>query len=77
MKRETKKAAVVVYSAKTGAIELRGDFSHETVWATQAQIGDILAKTSPSFPVISGISLRMGKCRKKAICIICILQIIL
>lgn len=28
----------VVYQAKTGAIALRGDFSHETVWATQAQI---------------------------------------
>ncbi len=29
---------VVIYQAKTGAIELRGDFEHETVWATQAQI---------------------------------------
>ncbi|MBA3733365.1 virulence protein RhuM/Fic/DOC family protein [Patescibacteria group bacterium] len=29
---------IVVYQAKNGAIELRGDFSHETVWATQAQI---------------------------------------
>lgn len=29
---------VVIYQAKSGAIELRGDFSHETVWATQAQI---------------------------------------
>ncbi len=28
----------VIYQAKNGAIELRGDFSHETVWATQAQI---------------------------------------
>jgi hypothetical protein len=26
---------------KTGAIELRGDFSHETVWATQAQIVEL------------------------------------
>jgi hypothetical protein len=29
---------VVVYQAKSGAIELRGDFTKETVWATQAQI---------------------------------------
>ena len=29
---------IVVYQAKNGAIELRGDFSRETVWATQAQI---------------------------------------
>ncbi len=31
---------VVIYQAKNGAIELRGDFSHDTVWATQAQIAD-------------------------------------
>ena len=29
---------VVVYQAKDGAIELRGDFKNENVWATQAQI---------------------------------------
>lgn len=37
-KKSAKKDAVVVYQAKSGAIELRGDFSRETVWATQAQI---------------------------------------
>lgn len=30
--------SVVIYQAKSGAIELRGDFSKETIWATQAQI---------------------------------------
>jgi len=29
---------VIIYQAKSGAIELRGDFGKETVWATQAQI---------------------------------------
>lgn len=29
---------LVLYQAKNGAIELRGDFEHETVWATQVQI---------------------------------------
>lgn len=28
----------VIYQAKSGAIELRGDFGEETIWATQAQI---------------------------------------
>ena len=32
---------VVIYQAKSGAIELRGDVSHETVWATQAEIVNI------------------------------------
>jgi len=29
---------IVIYQAKSGAIELRGDFTRETIWATQAQI---------------------------------------
>ena len=32
---------IVVYQSKTGAIELKGDFRHETIWATQAQIANI------------------------------------
>lgn len=32
---------MVIYQAPSGAIELRGDFSHETVWATQAQIARV------------------------------------
>ncbi len=38
MKSNGKKAGVVIYQAKNGALELRGDFSHETLWATQAEI---------------------------------------
>jgi hypothetical protein len=33
-----KKEEMIIYQAKNGAIELRGDFSRETIWATQAQI---------------------------------------
>ena len=36
---------VIIYQAKNGAIELRGDFSHETVWATQAQIAQLFDVT--------------------------------
>lgn len=32
---------IVIYQAKDGAIELRGDFSQQTVWATQAEIATI------------------------------------
>jgi len=31
----------VIYQAKRGAIELRGDFTNETVWAIQAQIAEV------------------------------------
>ncbi len=40
MKKTTKKE-VMMYQAKNGAIELRGDFEKETLWATQAQITEI------------------------------------
>ncbi|MCX6791137.1 MAG: virulence protein RhuM/Fic/DOC family protein [Candidatus Gribaldobacteria bacterium] len=29
---------VVIYQAKSGAIELRGDFTHETIWANRMQM---------------------------------------
>jgi len=42
MKKEFKKKNnVVIYQSKTGAIELRGDFERETIWATQAEIAKV------------------------------------
>jgi len=35
------KNSLVIYQAPNGAIELRGDTQHETMWATQAQIADV------------------------------------
>ncbi|MDP2703843.1 MAG: RhuM family protein [bacterium] len=34
---------LVIYQAPSGAIELRGDFNKETIWATQAQIADLFS----------------------------------
>ena len=36
--KNTKQKELVIYQTKSGAIELRGDFKAETLWATQAQI---------------------------------------
>ncbi|NTU66814.1 MAG: virulence RhuM family protein [Candidatus Moranbacteria bacterium] len=41
MKKKEMKNDIVIYQAKNGAIELRGDFEHENIWATQKQIADI------------------------------------
>ncbi len=41
MSRKQSQNNVVVYQAKSGAIELRGDFAHENIWATQAQIANV------------------------------------
>lgn len=38
MKKREYPKDLVVYQAKSGAIELRADVAHETIWATQAQI---------------------------------------
>lgn len=35
---------VVIYQAKNGAIELRGDASRETVWATMDQIAEVFGR---------------------------------
>lgn len=40
MKKKTDKP-VVIYQTKSGAIELRGDATRETMWATQAQIAEV------------------------------------
>lgn len=38
MKKVKKIKDIVVYQTKTGPIELKGDFTHKTIWVTQAQI---------------------------------------
>jgi len=41
MKKKKDIKQIVIFQAKSGAIELRGDISHETIWATQAQIAEV------------------------------------
>src|SRR3989344_2342773 len=41
MKKKQTKNNIVIYQAKSGAIELRGDFKHNNIWATQAQVADV------------------------------------
>jgi len=40
-KKFTNNKSLVMYQTKNGAIQFRGDFSHETIWATQAQIAQV------------------------------------
>ena len=35
------KNELAVYQSETGAIELKGDWQNETIWATQAHIADL------------------------------------
>ncbi len=44
MRKPQKNKGVVIYQAKSGAIELKGDFTHETIWATLDQITDVFGR---------------------------------
>ena len=41
MKKKSIKKFVVIYQAKSGAIQLRGDFDKETLWASRMQMAEI------------------------------------
>ncbi|MEY4602350.1 MAG: RhuM [Candidatus Parcubacteria bacterium] len=42
-KNTQKHKEVLIYQAKNGAIEFHGDFKHENIWATQAQIAELFS----------------------------------
>ncbi|MCR4314282.1 MAG: hypothetical protein NUV84_03485 [Candidatus Uhrbacteria bacterium] len=44
MKKKKVSSGMVIYQAKNGAIELRGDAPHETIWATLDQIADVFGR---------------------------------
>lgn len=59
---------LVVYQTKSGALELKGDFKHETVWATQAQIAEVFeTERSVITKHIKNI-LTSGELDEKAVC---------
>ena len=35
---------IIFYQSKTGAIELRGDITHKTIWATLDQIATVFGR---------------------------------
>ncbi|KKQ34902.1 MAG: RhuM [Candidatus Nomurabacteria bacterium GW2011_GWB1_37_5] len=44
VKKAQKNKGAVIYQAKNGAIELRGDFTRETIWATLDQIAEVFER---------------------------------
>ncbi len=41
MKKKSSKKEIIIYQAKSGAIELRGDFAKETIWASRMQMAEM------------------------------------
>lgn len=44
VKKKTLTQEILIYQAKSGAIELKGDFSRETIWASLDQIAHVFAR---------------------------------
>lgn len=66
--KKAQKNSMVIYQAKSGAIELRGDFTRETLWATQAQIADVFnIERSVVTKHIRNI-LKDGELNEKSVC---------
>jgi len=45
MKKKQIQKDIIIFQAENGAIELRGDFESETIWATQAEIARVFGVT--------------------------------
>lgn len=59
---------IVIYQAKSGAIELRGDFSTETIWATQAQIAEVFGVQRPAITKHLQNIFKTHELDEKAVC---------
>lgn len=68
MKKKQNNKRVLIYQAKSGAIELRGDLERETVWATQAQIADVFGTKRPAITKHLRNIFKQGELQEKAVC---------
>ena len=66
MKKSDKQKNIVIYQAKNGAIKLRGDFEHENIWATQAQISELFNIERSVITKHIGKIFRTGEIDKKS-----------
>ncbi|MDO8512153.1 MAG: virulence protein RhuM/Fic/DOC family protein [bacterium] len=67
-KKIGKNKNLLIYQAKNGAIELRGDFSRETIWATQAQIASIFDVTPQNVTIHLRNIFKDDELEEKATC---------
>lgn len=68
MNKKTLKNNVVVYQAKNGGIELRGDVEKETLWATQAQIAELFDVSTQNVTLHINNIFKDKELDKKATC---------
>lgn len=68
MKNKKEQKEVIIYQAKDGAIELRGDFKHENIWASQAQMASVFSVNSQAITKHLKNIYREGELDQKATC---------
>ena len=68
MKEIKSRKDVVIYQARSGAIELRGDFSRETIWATQQDIATLFSIQRPAITKHFKNIFESGELEEKAVC---------
>ena len=59
---------LIIYQAKSGAIELRADVAHETIWATQAQIAQLFGVTPQNVTLHLRNIIKEKELREEATC---------
>lgn len=59
---------VVIYQAKSGAIELQGDFKHETFWISQAEMAKIFNVTPQNITLHLGHIFKEGELKEISTC---------
>ena len=59
---------IVLYESKDGKIELRADTKYETLWASQAQIGQLFGTTPQNITVHLKKIYRSGELVMRATC---------
>jgi len=68
IKNKQKHKEVVIYQAKSGAIEFRGDFKHENIWATQADISMLFDVQRPAITKHLKNIFESKELNEKAVC---------
>jgi prophage maintenance system killer protein len=67
-KKTHNKKELVIYKTKSGALELRGDVSKNTVWATQAQMAEVFGVNSQAITKHIKNIFRDGELKESATC---------
>ncbi len=60
--------SLVIYQAPNGQIQFRGDFQHDTIWATQAQIASVFGVNRPAITKHINNILQDGELEEKTVC---------